>query len=494
MNSHARLRSFLGCLILLYGLCTVSAEQGNAPEADRLEQQGRFKDAAALLDQSISNEPTNSPHLHLLEFERDRLDRIRKDFPFTKEELFRELQKSVKGLTSSEFEQWISEGRFDSRNIDGTRRFMVSSVSNLFWRYPELSPRRTPPKNTAALERKVLESCQTIKTAAVSERKPYVLPKRFEATMRVSVTSNAAPVGETIRAWLPIPREYPFQGRFELLQAIPSARHIDEPQSPIRSLMLESTTEKDRPTTFELRYAYVAHGVRFDVDPKLVETPDPRSKPELHPFVSEGPHIKFTPEMRALSEEIAGSETNCYLKAKKFYDWIAENIKYSYAIEYSTIRNIGEYCRDRGYGDCGQEALLFMTLCRLNGIPARWQSGWNTFPGAKSIHDWSEIYVAPYGWIPVDPYMGIFAMRYATSLRPSQRLEIRDFYFGGLDQYRMIANSDHSQSLSPPKKAFRSDTVDFQRGELEWGDHNIYLDQFSYSLEVKETKTPTRVE
>ena len=87
----------------------------------------------------------------------------------------------------------------------------------------------------------------------------------------------------------------------------------------------------------------------------------------------------------------------------------------------------------------------------MNGIPARWQSGWNTFPGAKSIHDWSEIYIAPYGWIPVDPYMGIFAMRYATTLKPEQRLKIRDFYFGGLDQYRMIANSDHNQQLSTPK-------------------------------------------
>jgi hypothetical protein len=32
----------------------------------------------------------------------------------------------------------------------------------------------------------------------------------------------------------------------------------------------------------------------------------------------------------------------------------------------------------------------------------------------------------------------------------------------------------------------RSDDVDFQRGELEWGNHNIYFDQFSYDLTAKE--------
>ena len=49
------------------------------------------------------------------------------------------------------------------------------------------------------------------------------------------------------------------------------------------------------------------------------------------------------------------------------------------------------------------------------------------------------------------------------------RAEIRDFYFGGLDQYRMSANSDHSQTLSPPKQTCDRMSVDFQRGELEWG-------------------------
>lgn len=174
------------------------------------------------------------------------------------------------------------------------------------------------------------------------------------------------------------------------------------------------------------------------------------------------------------------------MNAKRFYEWISQHIQYSFALEYSTIRNISATCLRNGYGDCGQEALLFMSLCRLNGIPARWQSGWNTFPGAASNHDWCEIYLAPYGWVPVDPYMGIYATQYATTLTPEQRRELRDFYFGGLDQYRLIANSDHNQVLRPPKQSLRSDNVDFQRGELEWGQHNIYLDHFSYDLTAKE--------
>jgi len=303
--------------------------------------------------------------------------------------------------------------------------------------------------------------------------------------MTVTADQNAAPEGQIIRAWLPIPREYPFQSGFRMLASEPVAMHTDESQSPIRSVYFEQPARKNRPTKFNIQYEYVASGIWFNVQPQDVRSFD-RGNGALGVFVKEAPHVVFTPEIRALSQQIAGDETNPYLKAKRFYDWISDNIKYSFATEYSTVRNLSEYCRSHGYGDCGQEALLFITLCRLNGIPARWQSGWNTFPGAKSIHDWSEIYMPPYGWIPVDPYMGIYAMRYATSLKPEQRRDLRDFYFGGLDQYRIAANSDHNQSLNPPKQSMRSDTVDFQRGELEWGSHNIYFDTFSYELIAKE--------
>ena len=456
-------------------------------QASRLESEGKFKQAATVLTDALASSSLDATHRQQLEFELDRLGRIRKDYPLTKDALFAELQKSIKNLTAAELDGWIAEGRFDSREIDGERRFMKSSVSNLFFRHGELNARRVPPKDTAAHDQAVWETCQAIKQAALAEKRPYVLPKRFRTTMTVTAKPGAAPDGEVVRAWLPIPRQYPFQTDFELRSATPTVSEINRHDSPIRAVYLEQPARPKKPTVFKIEYDYTIYGVAFGVNPEDVKPADVND-PALKPFLSEVPHVIFTPEIRALSERIAGQETNPARKAKKFYDWIAENIKYSYATEYSTIRNISDYCRTKGYGDCGQEALLFMTLCRFSGVPARWQSGWNTFPGAKSIHDWCEIYLSPYSWIPVDPYKGIWAVRYALTLSPEQKRAVRDFYFGGLDQYRMAANSDHNQPLSPPKKSMRSDDVDFQRGELEWGAQNIYFDQYSYELVVKEVK------
>ena len=479
------------CLTLasIFMLSRAMAADPLLEKINALEQQGEFKQATALLSGAVQGRHVSVDERRKLEFERDRLERIRKDFPLSKEALFTELKRAVKDLTPQEFDRWVEEGRFDSREIDGERWFMVSSVSNLYFRYPELNPRRTPAKDTAGVDKASWETVVAIKKAALEQKVPYVLPKRLRVEMIVTAKPNAAPDGETIRAWMPIPRRYPFQSDFQLLTSSSPIKKIADETSPVRSVYLEQTARKGSSTKFKLDYEFTILGTYFDVKPERVRPGNPND-PALKEFLGEAPHIVFTPEIRALSKQIAGDETNPALKARKFYDWIADNIKYSYAIEYSTIRNISDYCRTKGYGDCGQEALLFMTLCRLNGVPARWQTGWNLFPGAKSIHDWCEIHLDPYGWVPVDPYKGIFAMRYVTSLTPEQRREVRDFYFGGLDYYRMAANSDHNQPLDPPKRSMRSDDVDFQRGELEWGDHNIYFDQYSYELNWKEIKPP----
>ena len=99
------------------------------------------------------------------------------------------------------------------------------------------------------------------------------------------------------------------------------------------------------------------------------------------------------------------------------------------------------------------------------------------------MHDWTEIYLDPLGWVPVDPYMGVWATRYGDALSEEDRRLVKDFYCGNMDHFRLYVNGAHMQPLDPPKQHFRSEPVDFQRGEVEWEGGNIYYDGFDYHLE-----------
>ena len=186
------------CLCLVFS-ASCFAQQDVASEASRLELEGQFKQAATLLSTALQDQSLPAAERNKLAFELDRLDRIKQDYPLTRGALFTDLKDSVKGLTAEECEQWIKGGRFDYRDIDGTRYFMGDSVRNLYMRYPELDARRIRPTDTAALDRARLESIRAIKQASAVAKTPYVLPKRFHVTMSVAAEANASPA-------VPVPR------------------------------------------------------------------------------------------------------------------------------------------------------------------------------------------------------------------------------------------------------------------------------------------------
>jgi hypothetical protein len=64
---------------------------------------------------------------------------------------------------------------------------------------------------------------------------------------------------------------------------------------------------------------------------------------------------------------------------------------------------------------------------------------------------------------------------------------VRDFFCGGIDPYRLIVNLDYGQPLQPPKTSFRSEPVDFQRGEVEIDGHNLYFDEWDWEFGVEST-------
>jgi len=120
--------------------------------------------------------------------------------------------------------------------------------------------------------------------------------------------------------------------------------------------------------------------------------------------------------------------------------------------------------------------LLLIAMLRYKGIPARWQSGWMMHPGEVNLHDWAEVYFEGTGWVPVDVSFG--------RGEPLMNKTGREFFMSGIDSYRLYVNSDFSDSFFPEKQFPRSETVDFQRGEVESERWNLYFNLWNYKMEV----------
>ncbi|MBN1475167.1 transglutaminase domain-containing protein [Candidatus Sumerlaeota bacterium] len=455
-----------------------------------LIDEGQWTEARAQLA-AVAEQTDDEAQRDELLFEAERLRRIGLDFRWTGEQMLEGIQETLPDATMEDVDRWREEGWIQHFVIDGEIRYFPRDARNLFRRNPAAQGRREAvmpvldPENMSDMRKMTsgLEAhVQAIIAEAQGDEDGLVCPERYRVTYTLTVNPGEVPEGETIRCWVVYPREEPHMTDIELLWTDPEEHVVAPPDTPQRSIYLERPSNGDEPTEFQVCYEYTAWGFYREIDPEGIEPYDTESELYRRYTAEEPPHIVFTPEITRLVEEVVGDETNPYLKAERIYAWMDENVPWIGEREYSTIPNISDLCLRRHAGDCGVQAILFITLCRAADVPARWESGWQMEPGSEGLHDWARFYVEPHGWLWSDP---------TYDYRPQWRGEAaQHFYFGNIDAWRLVANSAFSQEFVPPKEHFRSETVDFQRGEVEWAGGNLFFDQWGYDMEVEHLGRP----
>ena len=396
--------------------------------------------------------------------------RIALDFPHTAEDIRAQLRKDIPDLTEEEFARWDVPTLLESTTVGGEKRYFHNAVPNLYRVSEEARARRATPWKTSDGP---METANAHHLEVIEGRNAS---RRVRVTQQLIVNADAVPAGETIRAWIPFPREIEGQQQdIRLLSTTPAPHVLAPPGTLQRTVALEAPAQKGQPTVFNVSYELTVLGRHHAIVPeKVVPAADISTFAE--DLAERPPHIVFTPALREYSKQLVGDEKNPARVAKKLFDAV-DTIPWGSAREYSTIANISDYAFRQGHADCGQQTLLLVTLLRMNGIPARWQSGMVYSDGTyDNLHDWGRLYLAPYGWVPMDV---------TTGALESEDPRVRDFYFGSRDAYRIAFNDDISTAFVPPKEHVRSETVDSQRGEAEWKGGNLYFDQWDYRFEAK---------
>jgi hypothetical protein len=117
------------------------------------------------------------------------------------------------------------------------------------------------------------------------------------------------------------------------------------------------------------------------------------------------------PKIKELAQKIVGEEKNPFWKAYKIYNWITNTITYDYQKEEAI--NKGELVEtgalltlQRRKGVCQDYTDLFLALARASGIPSRYVTLYVYKENKAQGHAFPEIYLPPYGWIPLDPTWG----------------------------------------------------------------------------------------
>lgn len=452
----------------------------------KLKWCGEFEQAEKVIDMRLKKDLPEELRKRLM-LEKELLRRIPAQYPYSWEEALQMMRDSIRDFKDEELTALWEEDAADWIYVHGKVHFRSSFLRNIVKTRNAYAERVINPElkgdtgNVDLLNRTITE----MEAEGGQTR-------RIHMKITIHLKPETERDGSNIRVYLPIPVEYAQVENFKLLavragerELAPSEYYVASSTQVHRTVCLELIHKAGQ--TYEVEFSFENHAVYMDLNsPEAIKKAASREMAEKCPegiddpslYLGELlPHIRFTPYLKALAKELTEGVENPLLKARKIYDFITTHVMYSYVRSYFTLTDIPESAAVSLKGDCGVQALLFITLCRLAGVPARWQAGLYTTPLSIGNHDWAQFYVAPFGWRFADCSFGGSAYRNHSDLR-------WNFYFGNLEPFRLPAAREFQGDFDPVSRYLRNDPYDNQEGEVEYDDRALTSDEYETVFEM----------
>lgn len=460
-------------------------------DVEKLKWRGSFKQAARVMDLRLQKDLPEPLRKRLL-MEKEILSRLPGQYPYSWDRALEILRENVRDFKDEELTALWEEDGADWIYVDGQVHFRNSFLKNVIktrkdWENRVLKRELAQPKtdNFALLDQTIQEM-----------QDKGGMSRLFQISISMRIKEDAEREGEWIRAYMPLPIEYAQIHKVHIhsvriggREAVKEAYTIAPPDAPQRTICFH--TRHHRGQIYEVEFSFENHSAYQNLHTEAAVmqaagygglAKDRGDRECMSRFLKEQlPHIRFTPYIKEMVSGIVGEETNPLLKAEKIYDYITSHVMYSYVRSYFTLTDIVQYAASSLKGDCGVQALLFITMCRAAGIPARWQAGLYATPLEISCHDWAQFYVEPFGWLYADCSYGGAAWREGHENRWR-------FYFGNLDPFRLPAANEFGYEFIPPMEHLRNDPYDNQTGEAEYEDRSLLEEEYETVFELKQLK------
>lgn len=433
---------------------------------------GDFSGAIRLIDLRLKDNKLPQFMKYSLQLQKEMIRRLPGEFPYSREEAIAIIRQHIADFTVEEFDMLVDTRRIRWIYIDGEVRIFNRFFSSLVKAYPGFAHRAgvvLPGVESAVGGIPLLDHAMMVmkRDGSMTNR------IRIRATMRIR--DEQFTPGMFVRAHLPIPCACEQQSQIRIEKVFPENCIIDPEDALQRTVCWEENMTENH--EFMVEYSYLHTAKYHDTENMTGQPADPACW-----TCEQAPHIMFTPYIRSLVGELTVGLDDPLEKARVFYDYITLNMNYTFMPSYFLMENIAETCARDMNGDCGVFALLFLTMCRCAGIPARWESGFAAEPDFCGGHDWVRFYVEPYGWLYADTSYGVAAHRNGNEER-------RRFYFGNLDPYRMVANSTFGCAFLTQKQHWYADPYDNQVGEIETAEKGLTYEEYDRSKIVLSCET-----
>ena len=433
----------------------------------RMKHHGDYENAIRLIDIRLQDENLPQSLRCCLQVQREMMVRMPVEFPYTYDEALAMIRQHIPDFTKEEFDRIIAQRKIRWSYVNGQFRIFTRFFASLVKAYPGFAQRA---KQSLPGVESAVGGVPLLDYSMGKMKQSGSMTNRIRIRASVKLKDEQFKPGMFIRAHLPIPSACQQQKDIRIEKFFPDNGQIAPEDAHQRTICWEENMEENH--EFWVEYSYTHTACYTDLEGMT-------AVPGVYDFdlQEQAPHIVFTPYIRALVEELTDGITDPLQKARIFYDFITENMSYTYMPSYFLLDSIPDACAQNFNGDCGVFALLFLTLCRCAGIPAQWQSGFAAEPDFCGGHDWVRFYVEPQGWLFADCSYGVAARRNGNEER-------RKFYFGNLDPYRMVANDAFQVDFTVAKEFWRADPYDNQVGEMESAQKGFSYEEYQRSKEI----------
>jgi transglutaminase-like putative cysteine protease len=270
------------------------------------------------------------------------------------------------------------------------------------------------------------------------------------------LTVKEIPQGtKKVRIWFWVPREDGAQKilDFAVSNAPGDYKLTRDPIYGQQYLFCEVEKPKQDKLTLSTEFLVKRCAVSVALDPSKAGVLTPAHRQVFAAYLrKDTPHMEVTDSISMLAKEVIGEETNVVKQARLIYNYVIEKADhYSKGEGAPKPSKIGSvpYCRINGGGSCTDMHSLFIALSRAAGIPTRLafgsrlqskNEGKEIDPGYRCS---AEFFAPKLGWIPLDVAAG--------DTNPDKK----EFYFGGLDDRRILFNEGRDIELSPKQNGPR---------------------------------------